>query len=89
MSKVSYPRACPTCGTKINNRCNFSRHRKFCGKQNEPVPCLYCDKVFSRKDNLVAHVRKFHSEAAKRKADESAELTRMELLHGNKVPRLC
>ena len=37
---------------------------------------------------MVAHVKKFHSEAAKRKAEESAELTRMELLHANKVPRL-
>ena len=37
---------------------------------------------------MVAHVKKFHSEAAKRKAEESAELTRMELLHANKVTRL-
>lgn len=88
MSKVTYPRPCPTCGTKINNLFNFSRHKKYCGKQNEPVPCLYCDKVFSLKDNLIAHVRKFHSEAAKRKAEESAELQRMKLLHGGKVPRL-
>ena len=37
---------------------------------------------------MVAHVKKCHSEAAKRKAEESAELTRMELLHASKVPRL-
>ena len=44
--------------------------------------------MFSRQDKMVAHVKKFHSEATKRKAEESAELTRMELLHANKVPRL-
>ena len=37
---------------------------------------------------MVAHVKKFHSEAAKRKAEEDAELFRLELLHANKVPRL-
>ena len=37
---------------------------------------------------MVAHVKKYHSEIAKRKAEESAELTRLELLHARKVPRL-
>ena len=37
---------------------------------------------------MVAYVKKFHSEAAKRKAEEDAELFRLELLHANKVPRL-
>lgn len=37
---------------------------------------------------MSKHVRKFHSEGAKRKAEESAELLRMELLHSEKVPRL-
>ena len=37
---------------------------------------------------MKAHVRKFHSEAAKRKAEESAELLKLELLNSNKVPRL-
>ena len=37
---------------------------------------------------MSKHVRKFHSERAKRKAEESAELLRMELLHSEKVPRL-
>ena len=37
---------------------------------------------------MVAHVKKFHSEAAKRKAEEDAEIFRLELLHANKVPRL-
>ena len=33
-------------------------------------------------------VRKFYSEAAKRKAEESAQLLKLELLNSNKVPRL-
>ena len=37
---------------------------------------------------MMAHVRKCHSEAAKRRAEESAELSKLELLHANKVPRL-
>ena len=84
---ITYPRPCPTCGKKIKNRGNFFRHKKYCGT-NAKVPCLYCDKVFCRKDKMVAHVKKFHAEAAKRKAEESAELLRLELLNSNKVPRL-
>ena len=37
---------------------------------------------------MSKHTRKFHSEAAKRKAEESAELVRMKLLHADKVPHL-
>ena len=37
---------------------------------------------------MTAHVKKFHSEAAKRKAEEGAELLRLELLNSGKVPRL-
>ena len=84
---ITYPRPCPVCGTKIKNRGNFFRHKKYCGT-NVKVPCLHCDKTFSRKDKMVAHVKKFHSEAAKRKAEESAELLRLELLHAIKVPHL-
>lgn len=37
---------------------------------------------------MTAHVKKFHSETAKRKAADTDELARLELLHANKVPRL-
>ena len=37
---------------------------------------------------MKTHIRKFHSEAAKRKAEEDAELIRLELLNSDKVPRL-
>ena len=37
---------------------------------------------------MIAHVKKRHSEVAKRKEEESAELSKLELLHANKVPRL-
>ena len=83
-----YPRACPKCGRKINNRCNFSRHKKRCGTHEHRVQCPHCPKTYSRPDDLKRHVRKFHSEAAKRKAEDSAELARLELLHSNKVPKL-
>ena len=88
MSKVSYPRPCPSCGKKFKNRFTFSRHKKYCGKKTDTVPCIFCDKTFARKDNMVRHVKRCHSETAKRKAEESAELLRLELLHAEKIPRL-
>ena len=84
---ITYPRPCPICGTKIKNRGNFFRHKKYCGT-NTRAPCLHCEKTFCRKDKMVAHVKKCHSEAAKRKAEESAELLRLELLNSGKIPRL-
>ncbi|CAH3187981.1 unnamed protein product [Porites lobata] len=85
---ITYPRPCPICGTKIKNRGNFFRHKKYCGT-NTRAPCLHCQKkTFCRKDKMVAHVKKCHSEAAKRKAEESAELLRLELLNSGKIPRL-
>ena len=37
---------------------------------------------------MSRHIRKFHSKAAKRKAEDTAELLRMELIHSNKVPNI-
>ena len=37
---------------------------------------------------MTADVKKFHSEAAKRKAANTDELARLELLYTDKVPRL-
>ena len=37
---------------------------------------------------MLKHVRKFHSEEAKRRASVNDELERLELLHADKVPRL-
>ena len=88
MSKVTYPRGCPKCGKKIKNRGKFSRHKKHCGTSEHLVQCPHCPKKYSRKDYLKKQVRKFHSEAAKRKAEESAQLLRLELLHSKKVPKL-
>lgn len=65
---ITYPSACPTCGTKINDRSNFSRHRKYCGKKIERVPCIYCSATFIRKDDMARHVKKYHTEAARRKS---------------------
>ena len=85
---ITHPRPCSICGKKLKNRRAFSRHRKYCGEKTDPVQCPYCETKFQRKDDMSKHVRKFHSERAKRKAEESAELLRMELLHSEKVPRL-
>ena len=52
------------------------------------VQCLYCEKSFDRLDNCKRHMKDAHSEAAKRKAEDSAELARLELLRTNKVPHL-
>ena len=84
MPKVTYPRHCPKCNKQLKNRITFCRHKKHCGT-NTRVPCLHCEKTFCRKDKMVA---KCHSEAAKRKAEESAELLRLELLSSGKIPRL-
>ena len=37
---------------------------------------------------MLRHVRKFHSQEAIRKAEANDELTKLEVLHSNKVPRL-
>ena len=37
---------------------------------------------------MSKHTRKFHSHAAKRKAEESAELLRLAVIHSNTVPTL-
>ena len=72
----------------MNSRASYSRHVKHCGKKTEPVPCPHCDSTFTRKSDMVRHVKRYHSEAVKRKADESSELDRLEILHSKKVPRL-
>ena len=37
---------------------------------------------------IIIIIRKFHSKAAKRKAEDTAELLGMELIHSNKVPNI-
>ena len=85
---ITYPRPCPDCGTKISNRCNYARHRKYCGQTADPVQCLHCKATFTRKDAMLRHMRTTHSEAAQQKANETAELDRLELLHGGSLPLL-
>jgi len=87
MVKVVYPRACPNCKKVLKNRFTFCTHKKYCGTDVK-VPYIHCGKEFSRKDKMTAHVRKFRSEGAKRKAEENNELSRMELIHAAKIPRL-
>ena len=86
--KITYPRPCPHCRKLLNNRFSYGRHKAHCGKTKAKVQCLYCEKSFDRLDNCKRHMKNAHSEAAKRKADDSAELARLELLHTNKVPHV-
>ena len=88
MSKVTYPRPCPHCSKLLNNRFSYCRHKAYCSKSTPQVKCLYCDKSFTRLDNCTNHKKKFHSEAAKRKAEESAKLLSLEIMNSDKVPRL-
>ena len=85
---ITYPRPCPTCGVKIKNRCNYARHKKYCGKTCDPVPCPHCEATFTRKDGMMRHVKQYHSEAAQQRALELQELNRLELLHGDQIPTL-
>ena len=87
MAKITYPRPCPHCRKLLNNRFSYRRHKAHCGKTKAKVQCLYCEKSFDRLDNCKRHMKDAHSEAAKRKAEDSAELARLELLRTNKVPR--
>ena len=86
MPKIVYPRPCPDCGTKINDRFNFSRHRRYCGKKTR-VPCPHCPKTFCRKDKMTEHVKKVHSATSeggngKKRLRETAEPS-----PANKKPR--
>ena len=72
----------------MSSRASYSRHVKNCGKEIQPVQCPQCDATFTRHDDMVRHVRKYHSEVAKRKAADNAELDRLEVLHSGKIPRL-
>lgn len=88
MSGIAYPRPCPHCGKSMSSRASYSRHIKHCGKITDPVDCPQCEATFTRRDDMVRHVRKYHSEVAKRKAADDAELDRLEVLHSGKIPRL-
>lgn len=88
MAKITYPRSCSQCGKQLGSRASYCRHKAHCAKKTDPVPCLHCESTFTRKDDMLRHVKKFHSEGAKRKAEANEELARMELLHADKVPRL-
>lgn len=86
MPKIVYPRPCPDCGTKINDRRNFSRHRKYCGRKTRE-PCLHCDKTFCRKDKLNAHVRKCHPDVSDGNSGKKRMRETVEPSPASKKPR--
>ena len=60
MQKVTYPRACPTCGKKLN-RGHFCHHKKRCGTLEHRVQCPFCLLTFAYKRGMQHHVRQQHS----------------------------
>ena len=72
----------------MGSRSSYCRQKRYCGKTSDLVQCPHCESSFTRKDDMLRHVRQLHSQAAKRRAEETAELNRMEVLHSNKAPRL-
>ena len=60
MSKVTYPRPCPTCGKEIS-RGYFFHHKKQCGTTENRHHCPYCPLSFSQKVNMQWHVQQQHS----------------------------
>ena len=67
MVKITYPRPCPFCSKKMGCRASYCRHKAHCGKKSDPVPCPHCESKFTRKDDMIRHAKKFHSETTKRK----------------------
>lgn len=65
-------------------------HKKHCGQVTKPVQCPHYESTFTRKEAMLHHCRRFHSETAKQKVEANAELDRLELLTSplSKVPRL-
>ena len=41
---------------------HYYRHVKRCGTQEHQVKCLYCGKIFGRKDDMKRHMKKKHLE---------------------------
>ena len=74
-------------GKKIKNRGNFSRHKKYCGTNTPRVERPQCTKTYSRKDDLKKQIKQVHTNTGvKRKAEDDAELLRLELLHSTNIP---
>ena len=53
---------CPKCRITILHDGNHYRHVKRCGTEQNRMKCLYCDKTFSRKDDMKKHMKKKHLE---------------------------
>ena len=58
---------CPTCSQTFATRWVMTRHMLV--HSPNKVKCQFCDKMFTRKDNLNHHVVKYHSNIAASAAD--------------------
>ena len=51
---------CPKCGILIKSTNNFHRHVKRCGTEQHRAQCPFCDKNYSRNDDLKKHLKEKH-----------------------------
>jgi len=50
---------CVDCGRQLKNQKNLARHRKI--HTGITFPCDICEKRYSRRDEVLRHVKRFHS----------------------------
>lgn len=60
MEKVQKSKTCPKCGALFKNSTHYHRHVKRCETDEHRVQCPFCEKTFTRKDNLKTHIAKKH-----------------------------
>ena len=65
MSKVTYPRPCPSCGKEFSKNYSFY-HKKQCGTTENRYQCPYCPLSFSHPSHKLCHIRQQHSKNLQR-----------------------
>ena len=51
---------CPKCHTLIKSSNNYHRHVKRCGTEQHRAQCPFCDRSYSRNDDLKKHIKHQH-----------------------------
>ena len=55
---------CPKCSVLIKNSTHFHRHVKRCGTEQHRAQCPFCEKSYSRNDDLKKHIKQKHPQPA-------------------------
>uniref|UniRef100_A0A914C7K3 Uncharacterized protein n=1 Tax=Acrobeloides nanus TaxID=290746 RepID=A0A914C7K3_9BILA len=63
--------ACGICGKMIKRKQDLQRHFQYIHGKKLQLDCKFCDKKFTRRDNLLEHEKKYHP--APQNADNSGE----------------